>query len=87
MITNMPLPTEDQLLEFYSCGLRTGYTSARQAISFKSAKLGLPAHQANVKAQDCAYCPGFHAYNWDENPESVLEAEQAWHDFITRTLN
>jgi len=76
----MLIPNAPQLIEFYNCGMRTGYPNPRQAVIGKAAKMGFPIEE--IKVENCAYCPGYHSYNPEETPGDIHQAEEAWKDFI-----
>lgn len=55
------MPNNEELKEFFLCGLRTGYSSKKEAIRYSS---------TSGHAYDCVYCAG-----WHKVPETTDEAE------------
>lgn len=76
----MITPNKPELLEFYDCGIRTGYQNPKIALAVASAETGHLKHELAVA--NCIYCPGYHTYSPDEKQGDVLKAEAAWNDFI-----
>jgi hypothetical protein len=59
--TMYSMPTNEELKEFFLCGLRTGYSSKKEALRYSS---------SSGHAYDCIYCAG-----WHKVPETSNEAE------------
>ena len=45
------MPTNEELKEFFLCGLRTGYSSKKETLRYSS---------TSGHAYDCIYCAGWH---------------------------
>lgn len=73
MTTQFPTATDEQLLEFYLCGMRTGFPTAKDA----------KAKHVNSDIIQCIYCPSFHVSPHHENKhEAVEEANKAFAKLI-----
>jgi hypothetical protein len=73
--------SEPQLLEFYYCGMRTGY-SQRQ--------LKKQAVEGKTTVYNCEYCPSFHEIPVEDNVKETAKSEYAKiiHRFSrTETIN
>lgn len=74
MTTQFPNATEEQLLEFYLCGMRT---------AFPTEKTAKAKHKTFVVAQ-CNYCPSFHATpNLADKQETLIHARKAFSQLLT----
>lgn len=74
-------PAHNELREFYLCGIRTGYSSLRQAS--KAAE-----NWDNHTTYDCEYCPGVHHVKSEAlNSDEKLAAYAAAHwDALLETI-
>jgi hypothetical protein len=74
MTTQFPHATEEQLLEFYLCGMRTAFSTEKAA----KAK-----HKTSIVAK-CNYCPSFHSTPSPANKkETISEAREAFSNLLT----
>ena len=78
MTTQFPQVTDNQLVEFYLCGLRTGFESRKQAAKFDNS--------TEASIIKCDFCPGFHSVPKHNDHETlILDARNEYRKLLEKT--